>query len=190
MAKSSQNLYRPVGLKEMQLILDADARAFPPRLPEQPIFYPVLNLEYARQIAKQWNTKDAASGYVGYATQFEVDADYINQFDEQIVGGSTHRELWVPAEKLENFNQHIAGYITIVEAYYGEYYSSGAIDFLSKLEQHLKSEADIADLIKQQWKDIYLNYTFWSLQAPKDILEQFKKVWQIEFPHLKLPATH
>ena len=50
-------LYRPVGLKEMALIFDAECGAFPPRLGDQPIFYPILNLEYAEQIAREWNTK-------------------------------------------------------------------------------------------------------------------------------------
>ena len=40
---STKTLYRQVGLKEMALILQAEGEAFPPRLPEQPIFYPVLN---------------------------------------------------------------------------------------------------------------------------------------------------
>lgn len=45
-------LYRPVGLEALRLIYDADMRAFPPRLPDQPIFYPVTNDGYAKQIAK------------------------------------------------------------------------------------------------------------------------------------------
>ena len=53
-------LYRPVGPEELELIKQADWSAFPPRLPEQPIFYPVLNEEYATQIARAWNVK--ASG--------------------------------------------------------------------------------------------------------------------------------
>ena len=43
-------MYRPVGPKELELIAAAGYREFPPRLPEQPIFYPVLNEEYARQM--------------------------------------------------------------------------------------------------------------------------------------------
>jgi hypothetical protein len=58
-------LYRPVGLLELALIDDNDLRAFPPRLPEQPIFYPVLHVDYARQIAAQWNTRQSmVAGYV------------------------------------------------------------------------------------------------------------------------------
>jgi hypothetical protein len=91
----------------MKLILESESTAFPPRLKEQPIFYPVLNIEYAEQIARDWNTKDAISDYAGYVTQFEVDADYIVGFEEHIVGGSIHKELWIPAVELSAFNKYI-----------------------------------------------------------------------------------
>jgi hypothetical protein len=48
-------LYRPVGPKELELIKESGCREFPSRLPGQPIFYPVLNEEYAVQIARDWN---------------------------------------------------------------------------------------------------------------------------------------
>lgn len=63
-------LYRPVGLHELALIWDSGMREFPPRLPQQPIFYPVANLEYATQIARDWNTKD--NSFAGYVTKFAV----------------------------------------------------------------------------------------------------------------------
>ena len=49
-------LYRPVGEAEMRLIAESGYTAFPPRLPEQPIFYPVLDEQYACDIAEKWNT--------------------------------------------------------------------------------------------------------------------------------------
>jgi hypothetical protein len=115
----TRTLYRPVGLEEARLILEAHARAFPPRLPHQLIFYPVLNVEYARQMARDWNTKDAASGYAGFVTEFDVDGHYLSQFKAQLVGASTHKELWIPAEQLAEFNERIDGQIRFVEAYYG-----------------------------------------------------------------------
>ena len=48
-------LYRPVGTAELELITESGFTRFPPRLPEQPIFYPVLNERYAREIAERWN---------------------------------------------------------------------------------------------------------------------------------------
>jgi hypothetical protein len=111
-------LYRPVGFKELQLIAEADFRAFPSRLPEQPFFYPVLNFEYAVQIARDWNAKGDQAGFV---TKFEVEDAYLQQFPVRVVGSSmVHRELWVPAEELAEFNRHIIGQISIETAYYGE----------------------------------------------------------------------
>lgn len=57
-------LYRPVGPKELALIEASGWTAFPPRLPEQPIFYPVTNEEYAIQIARDWNVPASGSGFV------------------------------------------------------------------------------------------------------------------------------
>lgn len=94
-----KTLYRPVGLIEMKLILDLNLRGFPPRLPEQPIFYPVLNQAYADQIALEWNTKDKFSGNVGFVTECTVSSPFIDRYEEQIVGSRNHNELWIPAEE-------------------------------------------------------------------------------------------
>jgi hypothetical protein len=104
-------LYRPVGPEELELIKQANWSVFPPRLPEQPIFYPVLNEEYARQIARDWNVKASGAGFV---TKFEVERDYLNQFKVQTVGGSEHTEYWIPAEQLAEFNRNIVGKIEVV----------------------------------------------------------------------------
>lgn len=107
-------LYRPVGQKELDLIKESDYTSFPPRLPYQPIFYPVLNEEYAIQIARDWNTRDSASGYVGYVTRFQVKSDFLQRYTIQTVGGSQHQEYWIPAEDLANFNTHIVGKIEVI----------------------------------------------------------------------------
>jgi hypothetical protein len=110
-------LYRPVGQAELDLVAASEYRAFPPRLPEQPIFYPVLTREYAEQIARDWNTKDERSGFVGYVTQFAVDADYLNRFEVKKVGGKDHLEYWIPATELEEFNRHICGKILVIQKF-------------------------------------------------------------------------
>ncbi|HLJ27584.1 MAG TPA: hypothetical protein VKY85_12810 [Candidatus Angelobacter sp.] len=107
-------LYRPVGQAELDLIAESRYRVFPPRLPEQPIFYPVLNRDYAEQIARDWNTRDERSGFVGYVLEFEVDAKYLNRFDVKKVGGLNHLEYWVPADELQEFNRHINGPIRVI----------------------------------------------------------------------------
>ena len=111
-------LYRPVGEKEYQLIKESGFKAFPPRLPEQPIFYPVLNEKYATEIASRWNTKDPVySGNKGYVLKFEIDDAYISKFEVQTVGNYYHQEYWIPAEELDVFNKHIIGGISVVAIY-------------------------------------------------------------------------
>lgn len=104
-------LCRPVGPKELALIEASGWRAFPPRLPEQPIFYPVLNEEYATQIAGDWNVAESGAGYV---TRFTVDAEFVARYPVKIVGSSVQQELWVPAEELAEFNAHLVGPIEVV----------------------------------------------------------------------------
>ncbi len=112
-------LFRPVGRKEMDLIRESGYTTFPARLPEQPIFYPVLDKDYAEQIARDWNTKDAASGYAGYVTRFQVRADFTRRYAVQSVGSSVHQEYWIPAEDLPGFNQNIAGLIEVIAEFRG-----------------------------------------------------------------------
>ena len=109
-------LWRPVGPEELKLIEDADWRAFPPRLPEQPIFYPVTTEEYAVKIARDWNVPASGSGYV---TRFEVNTDFLNNYEIQEAGGKAHTEYWIPAEELDQFNSAIVGRIEVVQTFLG-----------------------------------------------------------------------
>lgn len=70
--------FHPVSQDELDLVRASGFRQFPPRLPEQPYFYPVLNLKYATQIAHDWNTKDAQSGWVGCVLRFQVDGEFLS----------------------------------------------------------------------------------------------------------------
>ena len=112
-------LYRPVGQKELELIQQSRFTAFPPRLPEQPIFYPVLNEEYAIQIARDWNAKHN-SNKIGYVTRFYVRSEYLKKIEIQTVGSSVHQEYWIPAEDLVEFNRNIVGKIEDVAEFQGE----------------------------------------------------------------------
>lgn len=105
-------LWRPIGKAELGLVQQHGV--FPPRLPGQPIFYPVCNKDYAIQIARDWNTKDLASGYEGHVTTFHVLSSFLDQYEKQNVGGSNHEEYWIPAEDLEAFNLAIVGPISIL----------------------------------------------------------------------------
>lgn len=115
----TKTLYRPVGEKEMILIIKSDYKKFPPRLEWQPIFYPVLNEEYASEIAEKWNTRDEAGNYLGFVTKFEVLEEVVNQYPSQNVGAKNHNELWIPSEELEAFNQAIFGNIEVTKVFVG-----------------------------------------------------------------------
>jgi len=111
-------LNRPVGLNELRLIFETEMTAFPARLPEQPIFYPVLNAPYAVKIARDWNAKNEMRA--GYVTEFDVEDTYAARVEPHIVGSREHEERWVPAEELAEFNAHIQGKIRAVDVYFGE----------------------------------------------------------------------
>ena len=110
-------LFRPVGQGELDLIAASGFRAFPPRLPDQPIFYPVLTKEYAEQIARDWNTKDERSGFVGYVLEFEVESEFLCRFDVHKAGSNKHLEYWIPAADLAEFNLHIRGEIRVISKF-------------------------------------------------------------------------
>lgn len=113
-------LYRPVGIKELELIIENDFKAFPPRLEWQPIFYPVMNEDYAIEIALKWNTIDAFSGYSGFVTAFDVNKEYCEKYEIQNVGSKIHNELWVPAEELKDFNENITNKIYVTKTFLGK----------------------------------------------------------------------
>ncbi len=108
-------LYRPVNKAELDLIQETNWKKFPPRLPEQPIFYPVTNQEYASQITREWNLPTYKNGFV---TEFELSKKYLSKYKVEKVGLEHHTELWVPAEELEEFNSEIIDSINVVEAYH------------------------------------------------------------------------
>ncbi len=114
MNPKTTTLYRPVNEKELALIKEMNYAGFPPRLPEQPFFYPVMNEEYAIQITRDWNVPAYGAGFV---TKFEVEADYLNKFEVQNVGGAIHNELWIPADELETFNGKIVGKVEVIGSY-------------------------------------------------------------------------
>ncbi|MGC3967350.1 MAG: hypothetical protein QM775_08265 [Pirellulales bacterium] len=113
-------LYRPVGRRELELIRDSEWKHFPPRLERQPIFYPVLTEEYAIKIARDWNTKDEGSGFVGYVLRSSVARNYLGRHAIHEAGGRAHQEYWIPSEQLDEFNANIVGTIEVVHEFHGE----------------------------------------------------------------------
>ncbi|TWH98757.1 hypothetical protein IP90_03284 [Luteimonas cucumeris] len=116
MTQSSETveMFRPVGPQELELLRQNGFTRWPPRLPEQPIFYPVTNAKYAAEISERWNTTDFGYGAV---TRFYVRASFMASYPIQQVGGSYHTEWWVPAEDLESLNDNIVGLIEVIQEF-------------------------------------------------------------------------
>lgn len=114
MTVATTTLWRPAGPAELDLIRQSDMRAFPPRLPEQPIFYPVVSEEYAIKIARDWNVPESGSGFV---TRFAVRSDFLAKYRIEEAGGRAHREYWIPAEDLPAFNAAIIGEIAVTHRF-------------------------------------------------------------------------
>jgi hypothetical protein len=195
-------LYRPVGLNELALIFDCGMREFPPRLPEQPIFYPVLTLEYAEQIARDWNTKEPQQA--GFVTRFNVQFDYITQFNEEIVGDRVHKELWVPAADLPEFNRQIFGPIEVIAAFFGTDFVglppahgfsavADARDLLERLTTTLANNgADFSASVCLNPKCVFVNYAYWkqhcSSEAHAKTVSAIRQVWDRNYSAVRLPG--
>jgi len=113
-AAPTTTLWRPVGPKELELIKASGMREFPPRLPDQPIFYPVLTEAYAAQIARDWNVPASGSGFV---TRFEILKSFLDSYRVEHAGSRAHLEYWIPAEDLPRFNKAIVGTIEVTAAF-------------------------------------------------------------------------
>ncbi|TIO53466.1 MAG: ADP-ribosylation/crystallin J1 [Mesorhizobium sp.] len=114
MDNDTVTLWRPVGPQELKLIEASGMREFPPRLPEQPIFYPVLSEAYAIQIARDWNVPASGSGFV---TRFDVRKSFLDRYPVEHAGSRAHLEYWIPAEELPAFNKAIVGKIEVTATF-------------------------------------------------------------------------
>jgi hypothetical protein len=200
-------LFRPVGIEELRLIYRSGMRAFPPRLTEQPVFYPVLTMQYAEQIAREWNAKSET--LAGYVTRFEIDDGYAQGFEPRKVGAKEHLEFWVPAEELPTFNSHIAGPILVVAAYFGAGFRGAVPDkfmlagrtateqlvTLSKVMDY--SGMDFFLEVRTNSEALFLNYPFWHqghvpdsvlpMSRQGQVLDALRRAWSDHFPTLPLP---
>ena len=104
-------MYRPTGPQELQLVADSGFAKWPPRLPDQPIFYPVTNEQYAIDISSDWNVR---ASNIGYVTKFVVKKEFVDRYQIEKVGGAHHTEWWIPADDLDELNRNIVGKIEVV----------------------------------------------------------------------------
>jgi hypothetical protein len=164
-------LWRHVGLHEMRLVFESGMGAFPPRLPGQTIFCPVLGREYADQIAREWNTMEEP--FAGYVLRFDIPDSYAAQFDIQKVGSSAHQELWIPADGLAEFNAHLSGAMIVKRAFFGGGFRGHVPESfgLKGKDAYAQIGAMIATLeyspfdftmeISANAPTVFLNYPFW-----------------------------
>lgn len=200
-------LYRPVGLEELLLLFASGMKGFPPRLPEQPIFYPVLNEGYAAQIARDWNTKSGSCA--GYVTRFSMSDSYAVAIPARTVGARRHQELWVPAEKLQEFNAHIEGQVEITGAFFGEgfrgiiprHFGLRGKDAIAQLVtlsgMHSYSLMDFHGEISANREVIFVHFQFWKSRSfaregvseaqRAALIDAIRKAWSEVSPGIPLP---
>lgn len=201
-------LFRPVGLHELALIWDSGMREFPPRLPHQPIFYPVANIEYATQIAKDWNTKE--SSFAGYVTKFAVADSYLSGFESHTVGSAKHVEYWIPAEEIHEFNASIEGRISVEAGFFGSGFKGFVPDnfglkgkdaveqFVVMAKTWDYSRMDFVCEVSANRKAVYLNLLFWGhfdfsahsidAQQRDSTIAQICEAWDFNQIEIALPT--
>lgn len=202
-------LFRPIGMNELRLIYQLQLCAFPPRLPEQPIFYPILNFAYAEQIARDWNTR--RSPFAGYVTEFEVEDTYVSQFDRQVVGARMHEELWVPAEQLDEFNNHIQGVIEVTAGYFGTAFQgyipdkrslkgrAAADQFVLLAGLYDTNRMDFQREIVDNHQPVFLHILYWSqydfsqagisAEQQNEVVMAIEQAWSEIHPNMPLPRA-
>jgi len=50
---------------------------------------------------------------LGFVTRFQIDANFLGRYMVQQVGAAIHKEYWIPAEDLDEFNRHLLGKIEV-----------------------------------------------------------------------------
>ncbi len=196
-----------MGLQELALLWDSGMREFPPRLIPQPIFYPVVNLEYARQIAREWNTPDANSGFAGFVTEFEVSSTYLSKYELHTAGSAVHQEYWIPARELVSFNKGISGLISVAEAFFGPEFSGyvpddhrlkgqNAVEQYKTLSE-LRDFAEFSAEVAANRKAVFLNCLFWFRADPASLgctgegthlfFTKLEKAWKSNQIEVQLP---
>jgi hypothetical protein len=164
-------LFRPIGLQELALLWETGMREFSPRVIQQPIFYPVVNLEYARQIARDWYAPDANAGFAGYVTQFNMSSAFLTKYELRTAGSDAHREYWIPAREMPTFNKAINGLLSVEDAFFGPRFSGyiaedGPLKDQNAAAQYatLSALVDFAAFsaaVSEARKAVFLNCLYW-----------------------------
>ncbi len=51
-------------------------------------------------------------------SSFEVETEFLAQYRVQTAGARVHREYWIPAEDMAEFNRHIVGPIEVISEFH------------------------------------------------------------------------
>lgn len=204
-------LYRPAGLPEMEAILAAHSRAFPPRAKSDPFFFPSPTPRYAEILAGDSYARNPEMGFAGFVVGFDVDAEYARGLEEQVMGSGEHRRLCVPSAAIGELNARIRGRIQIEASNYGEGYegpramrfpfvglgASAQIEALDRLVSLPEQDLDAVVLLNPA--PILLNFgwwaagecpVLWSLEDRRDaLLDRIAHAWTALFPLITLPRT-
>ena len=121
------HLYCPVGLREVERIAASGFHRFPPRTPDRPIFRATPARDAAEAIARDWHTRDDASGYAGFVMRFEVRDSLLDRYPLRAADDSGRRELRVPADELDELDRAIVGTIRVEASFAGPRFA-GSLD--------------------------------------------------------------
>jgi hypothetical protein len=202
-------LFRPMNIHELESVYDSAMSRFPPRLEGQPFFYPVITLEYACEIAERWNAREESGA--GYVCKFAVDDTYVSKFPAHQVGNRSHRELWIPADEPEAFNDHVVPPILVVATYFGPQFrgyiprrfglkdKDAATQFTVLAATLDYSAMDVHCEVLANNKAVFLNFAYWEqfgsslggiTDASRDaLLAYIRATWSSAFSNIPLPMT-
>jgi hypothetical protein len=204
-------LFCPVGLNELALIWESGMREFRV-LPHQLILYPATNIDYAREVARDWNTRHDKSEFSGFVTAFEIRTRYLSKFKKHTVGSSTHEEYWIPASEMSRFNGAIKGLIQVEEAHFGVRFKGYVPDqhvlkgkgafaqFVAMARTSDRSSSDFTSHVSANRKAVYLNCLYWEncdfseyridQQQKKLFLKSLKRAWECSRIEVPLPIRN
>ena len=107
-------LYKSLTPAQFAGVIQSDWRELAAESPDQKMFYPKLNRQYAEMVARMLNLAHYNAAYV---VKFNVNALFLARYEIQTVAYDEHQEYKIPIEDLPLLNCHIVGIIEVVSAF-------------------------------------------------------------------------
>lgn len=190
-------MYRPVGLREMMMVLDSGNRRFPDREQGQSVFYPTYSAVHATQMARDWHTKDPYAGFAGFVTAFDMEEEYLQALPLTDRNGKKRQELKIPSSDLAEFNTHIQGPIRITKCFFGAGYTGpvpktgpmqgmDASDQLDYLQQTFAHDRESFEHTLRHWSnEIRVNVEYWKVfHQTQDEIQDFVNLLELSLPYI------